>query len=71
MILVAFGPFYITESSVLGVLHVFRHFIIIINNNKQPFGVDALPQYYHLTSFNYEYIKVRDIGWIVDVIWEI
>ena len=33
MILAAFGPLYVTESSILGVvrvLHVFRHFIIII-----------------------------------------
>ena len=33
MILVAFGLFYVTESSVLGAVgvpHVFRHFIIII-----------------------------------------
>ena len=33
MILAAFGLLYVTESSVLGaerVLHVFRHFIIII-----------------------------------------
>ena len=32
VILVAFGPLYVTESSILGavrVLHVFRHFIII------------------------------------------
>ena len=33
MILAAFGPLYVTESSILGAmrtLHVFRHFIIII-----------------------------------------
>ena len=33
VILAAFGPLYVTESSILGavrVLHVFRHFIIII-----------------------------------------
>ena len=33
MILAAFGPLYVTESSILGavrVLHGFRHFIIII-----------------------------------------
>ena len=33
VILVAFGPLYVTESSILGgvrVLHVIRHFIIII-----------------------------------------
>ena len=33
MILAAFGPLYVTESSILGavrILHVFRRFIIII-----------------------------------------
>ena len=33
VILAAFGPFYVIESSILGgvrVLHLFRHFVIII-----------------------------------------
>ena len=33
-----------------------------------PLGVDALPGYDHLTSFNYGDMKARDIGWIIDVI---
>ena len=36
-----------------------------------PFGFDALPQYYHLASFNYGNMKPRYIGWLVDVIWVI
>ena len=38
---------------------------------RPPFGVDALPRYYHLASFNYGDMKARDIGRIVDVIWAI
>ena len=36
-----------------------------------PFGFDALPQYYHLASFNYGNMKPRYIGRLVDVIWVI
>lgn len=35
---------------------------------QPPLGTDALPQYYHTTSFNYDNIKARDVGWIVDII---
>ena len=36
---------------------------------RPPFGVDALPQYYHLASLNFgDMMKVRDIDPIVDVI---
>ena len=35
---------------------------------QPPLGADALPQYYHTTSFNYDNIKARDVGWIVDII---
>ena len=40
-------------------------------STRPPFGVDALPRYYHLASFNYGDMKARDIGRIVDVIWTI
>ena len=35
---------------------------------QPPLGADALPQYYHTTSFNYDNIKARNVGWIVDII---
>ena len=35
---------------------------------RPPSGIDALPRYCHLASFNYGHMKVRDICRIVDVI---
>ena len=57
-------------------MHILIIIIIIIiivsrsptNALRPPFGVDALPRYYHLASFNYGDMKARDIGRLVDVI---
>ena len=49
----------------------FNFFIILTWSTRPPFGVDALPRYYHLAPFNYGDMKARDIGWILDVIWAI
>ena len=45
----------------------FRH--VLTWSTWPPFGVDALPWYYHLASFNYDDMKAGDIGRIADVIW--
>ena len=38
---------------------------------QPPVGVDAMPRYYHLASFNCGDVKTRDAGRMVDVIWAI
>ena len=35
---------------------------------QAPLGIDALAQYYHMTSFNYGRMKEGDVGQIADVI---
>ena len=44
---------------------------ILTWSTRPPFGVDALPRYHHLASFNYDDMKAKDMGRIVDFIWAI
>ena len=38
---------------------------VLTSSTPPPFGVDALPQYYHLTSFNYGDVKAREVIWAI------
>ena len=41
---------------------------MLIGSTRPPNGADALPQSYHMDSFNYGGMKAKDVGRIVDVI---
>ena len=45
-----------------------RNIQALTGSTRPPLGVNALPQYYHMASFNYGGMKARDVGRIVDVI---
>ena len=43
-------------------------FLLLIRSMQATLGIDALAQYYHMTSFNYGRMKEGDVGQIADVI---